>query len=329
MKAAYISKPGAWDSITYGDLEPPELRPGTVRVGVSALAVNPFDVYIRSGAYPVPLPDPFIVGRDMVGVVSEVGEGVTGFEPGDRVWCNNQGYAGRQGTFAQQVVVDQTLLYPLPAGVEPQQAVLTLHSGLTAVTGMERCSLQAGDTLFVNGGSGNVGIAVLQIARALGVRVAVTAGSAEKSEWCVANGADRVIDYREEDVAEALREFAPRGLDVYWDATKNFDAVLAASVLAHRGRIVLMAGLERRCELPVGAFYTKNLTLHGFTITDATVEELGRRAKQINGWLARGVLKARLHAVFPLSQTAAAHRMMESGDLAGKLLVVPDQTLDN
>jgi NADPH2:quinone reductase len=295
-----------------------------VRVGVSALAVNPVDVYIRSGAYPLKLPNPFVVGRDMVGVVAEVGEGVTGFEVGDRVWCNNQGYAGRQGTFAQQVVVDQALLYPLPAGVEPQQAVLTLHSALTAVTGMERCGLKAGDTLFVSGGSGNVGLAVLQIARALGVRVAVTAGSAEKIELCAANGADRVIDYKRENVAEAVREFAPHGLDVYWETTRNFDAAGAVELLAHRGRIVLMAGLERRCEFPVGPFYTKNISLHGFTITDSTVEELAGRAKQINGWLARGVLKTRLHAVFPLSQTAAAHRMMESGDLPGKLLVVPD-----
>lgn len=324
MKAAYIDQPCPWDSIRYGDLEPPVLRPGAVRVGVQALAVNPVDVYIRSGAYKLQLPKPFVLGRDMVGVVAEVGEGVTAFEIGDRVWCNNQGYAGRQGTFAQQIVVDQALLYPLPAGVEPQQAVLTLHSALTAVTGMERCSLKAGDTLFINGGSGNVGIAVLQIARSLGVRVAVTAGSAAKIELCAQNGADHVIDYKKQNVAEALREFAPRGLDVYWETTRTFEAARAVEALAQRGRIVLMAGLDRHCDFPVGPFYTKNISLHGFTITDASVEELARRARQINGWLARGVLKTRVHAVFPLSQTAAAHRLMESGDLPGKLLVIPD-----
>jgi len=323
VKAAYIEGVGPPEAIRYGDLPEPEVRPGTVLVRLTATTVDPIDTYIRSGAYPLDLPFPFVVGRDMTGVVSALGQGVSGFSLGQPVWANNQGYAGRQGTFSEVVRVDQDLLYPLPEGVDPEAAVAVLHSGLTAVTGLAKAAVSAGESLFINGGSGNVGTAVLQLARACGARVAVTAGSPEKADWCRANGADRVIDYRRESVVDALREFAPRGLDVYWEATRALDLEGVMGVMAQHGRIVVMAGLDRRCPFPVGPFYTHNLSLFGFTITSLAPHQLALAARQLNGWLARGSLKARVHSRLPLAETAQAHRLVESGDLFGKVLVVP------
>lgn len=323
MKAAFIESVGPAEVIRYGDLPQPTVRPGTVLVQVTAMTVDPVDTYIRSGAYPLPLPFPFVVGRDMTGLVCAVGEGVSGFRPGQAVWANNQGYAGRQGTFSEFVLIDEALLYPLPEGVDPQAAVAVLHSGLTAVTGLAKASVSAGETLFINGGSGNVGTAVLQLARACGVRVAVTAGSSEKAAWCRENGADRVIDYHQESLPEALREFAPGGVDVYWEATKALDLEAVMGVLAPGGRILVMAGLDRRCPFPVGPFYTHNLSLFGFTITSLATHELALAARRLNGWLARGSLRARIHSRLPLAETADAHRLVESGDLFGKVLVLP------
>jgi len=323
MKAAYIEAVGPADNIRYGDLPQPDPQPNQVQVRVTALTVDPIDTYIRSGAYPLSLPLPFVVGRDMTGVVSALGEGVTGFRLGQPCWANNQGYAGRQGTFSEFVVIDQELLYPLPDGVDPQAAVAVLHSGLTAVTGLAKASATAGETLFINGGSGNVGTAVLQLARACGVRVAVTAGSPEKAAWCRENGADRVIDYHNESLSDALRQFAPQGLDIYWEASKALDLELAVQVLAPHGRILVMAGLDRRCPFPVGPFYTHNLSLFGFTITSLRPHQLAQAARQLNGWMARGSLRARIHSTLPLSQTAQAHRLVESGNLFGKVLVLP------
>jgi len=181
MKAAFIERPGPPESIQYGDLENPAPRDKQVLVKVAAVTVNPIDTYIRSGAYPIPLPRPFIIGRDMTGVVQSVGSGVTRFALGQRVWSNNQGYDGRQGTFAELVAVGEDLLYPLPEGVNEQEAVAVLHSAFTACVGlMRKAGIRAGETLFINGGSGNVGSAVLQLARHIGARVVVTAGSAEK-----------------------------------------------------------------------------------------------------------------------------------------------------
>ncbi len=326
MKAAYLERTGPPEAIRYGELAPPVPGEGEVLVRVTAVTVNPIDTYIRSGAYRVEMPLPFVIGRDMTGVVSSLGPGATRFEPGDRVWCNNQGYGGRQGTFAELIAVDESLLYPLPAGTDPVEAVAVLHSGLTAVIGLSvKARVRAGETVFVNGGDGNVGTAVLQLARAAGARVAVTAGSEPKADWCRQLDADRVIDYKTENVEDALRGFAPDGVDVYWDATGQPDVERALTVLARRGRIVLMSGLAHRCPLPVGAFYTRGCTMFGFTVTDATTEELAEAAREINGWLAKGMLTAKVHATLPLSKAAEAHRMVERDHPFGKIVLLPEE----
>ena len=325
MKAAYIDAPGPADSIRYGELPTPALQPGQVLVRMTAVAVDPIDTYVRSGAYKIELPRPFIIGRDMTGEVIEGGPGVTQFAPGERVWCNNQGYAGRQGTFAERLAIEAPLLYKLPVGVDPQQAVAVVHSALTAVVGLVgRAGIRASETVFVAGGDGNVGTAVLQLAKARGARVAVTAGVAAKAVWCRELGADRVIDYHREDVRQALGEFAPAGIDIFWDASGKIDLELAVALMARRGRIVLMSGLASQATLPVGPFYTHGGSILGFTVTDATVDELATAAAEINRLLAAGSLRAKISAVLPLSQAAEAHRRLEQDKPFGKIVLVPE-----
>jgi NADPH2:quinone reductase len=249
VKVAYIEKVGPPENIHFGDLPVPGLGPGDVLVKVSAVCVNPVDTYIRSGQFPMDLPFPFVVGRDMAGVVAAVGPAVTHFHPGDRVWCNNQGYHGRQGTFAEYVAVDEGLLYPLRAGVDDQEAVAFVHSRLTACRGLCRADLGAGESLLLNGGLGNVGSAVLQLARVL-----ATAGSPEGLAWCQALGAERVVNYKTGNVDREMAEFAPGGVDVYWDTSGQPDFDQAAARLARRGRVIVMAGLTAQPPFPVGPF---------------------------------------------------------------------------
>lgn len=131
-------------------------------------------------------------------MVAQIGTAVRRFKPGERVWANHQCYDDRQGTSAEYVNVDERLLSPLPPGVDMQEAVAVLHSALTAVVGLfAKARLHAGETMFVNGGSGNVGSAILQFAKASGARVIVTAGSEEKIRWCRELGAALVINYKE------------------------------------------------------------------------------------------------------------------------------------
>ncbi len=184
MKAAYINELGPPENIKYGDLPEPVVGESDVLVKVAAVTVNPVDTYIRKGIYSVAMKFPFIIGRDMTGVVTAVGAKVTRFQPGDRVWSNCQGYDDRTGTFAEFLSINENRLYALPKGCDMQESVAFLHSALTAVVGLfDRAQLISGETIFINGGSGNVGTAVLQIAKACGARVAVTAGSADKISW--------------------------------------------------------------------------------------------------------------------------------------------------
>src|SRR5205085_12420606 len=136
MKAAYIEQLGPPANIRYGELPPPMVRERDVLVKVAAVTVDPIDTYIRGGAYKTPLPLPFIVGRDLTGVVAEIGPEVTRFKPGDHVWANNQGYDGRQGTFAGYVSVDERRLYLLPRGADLRVAVAVVQSTLIIGVGL-------------------------------------------------------------------------------------------------------------------------------------------------------------------------------------------------
>jgi NADPH2:quinone reductase len=330
MKAAYIEQPGPPEQIQYGDLPRPEPVGSEVLVRTTAVALNPVDTYIRNGANYWELPQPFIVGCDLAGVVESLGPEATRFSPGDRVWGTNQGLVGRQGTFAEYSAVDECWLYPTPDGVEDATAAACALVGVTAHLGLFReARIQAGETVFVHGGTGGVGSMVLQMAKAAGAGVIATAGSEEKAARCQELGADVVINYRAEDEQQALLEAAPGGVNIYWETLRepNFDHIVAA--LAERGRVVLMAGRDARPEFPVGPFYVKECSLHGIVMFKASPAELRTAADDINRWLVEGALVSQVSQTLPLSEAAAAHRLQEestlqkSGALAGKIVLVP------
>jgi len=330
MKAAYINQTGLAENIRYGELPTPKPSPTQCLVKVGAVSLNPVDTYIRSGMVQMPLPFPFIVGCDLAGTVVEAGSDVKRFQTGDRVWGTNQGLLGRQGTFAEFCAVDECWLYSTPDGVGDEQASAIALVGITAHLGLVRdAKLQRGETIFVNGGSGGVGSTVVQMAKAIGARVITTAGSDKKVERCRSLGADHAINYQTQSVETELKKIAPAGVNVWWETLRepNFD--LAVASLAARGRMIVMAGREARPPFPVGPFYVKGCSLHGFAMFMATAEEQRPCAEDINRWLVEGKLKANIDRVMPLSQAAAAHRLQEestigkSGALSGKVVLKP------
>jgi NADPH:quinone reductase len=330
MKAAYINQTGAPDVITYGDLPTPKPTRRQCLIKVAAVDVNPIDTYIRSGAIPAKLAFPFIIGRDLAGTVVEAGASVKGFKVGDRVWATSQGSDGRAGTFAEFAAVDHRWLHPTPAGVSDEDIVALSLVGITAQLGLVRyANLKAGEVLFVNGGSGGVGSCVVQMAKILGARVITTAGSPEKLELCRELGADLAINYKTENVDAAIKAFAPDGVNVWWETLREPDFERTIPLLAMRGRMVIMAGREARPTFPVGPFYVKDCSLHGFAMFNANVREQRAAANAINRWLTEGKLKARIDRVMPLSQAAEAHRLQEqstihkTGALAGKIVLKP------
>jgi NADPH2:quinone reductase len=331
MKAAFIETTGGPDVIRFGDLPDPKPGQGEVLVRVKAAALNPVDLYIRSGSVPMPLPKPFISGCDLAGVIEAVGPHATRFKVGDRVWGSNQGLLGRQGTSAERCAVEEGWLYPTPAGISDQAAAAGALTGITAHLGLFRaCALQPGEFVFVNGGTGGVGSMVVQMAKAVGARVITTVGSAEKAKLCAGWGADFVINYKTDDVAAGVKQATGgQGVQVWYETQREPDLVRTVDLMAQRGRIVLIAGRQARPAFPVGPFYVKGLSLFGFAMFNATMLEQRRCADDINRWLAEGKLKPPIGRTFPLAEAAAAHRFLEdntlhgAGSLVGKVLIVP------
>lgn len=330
MKAAFIRNTGSPDVIQYGDLPEPTLGPGQALVKMAAVSVNPIDTYIRNGANYWPLPQPFIIGCDMAGSVLAVADDVHSVKIGDRVWCSNQGLLGRQGSFAEICAIDAHWLHPTPDRVADTSAAAMALVGITAHLGLFRTAhLQPGETVFVRGGVGGVGSMVLQMAKAVGARVITTAGSSEKAYRCQQMGADVVIDYSREDVAERIKAAAPNGVNLFWETLREPDFQLAVDAMCERGRMVLMAGREARPPFPVGPFYVKGCSLFGFAMFKATPEEQRQAAADMNHWMETGQLTAVIDRILPLCDAAESHRLQEAhtlqkqSSLKGKIVLTP------
>ncbi|WP_419193180.1 zinc-binding dehydrogenase [Kolteria novifilia] len=330
MKAAYIEQTGPANVIQFGELPKPTISGNEVLVRVEAAALNPVDTYIRSGGIPMELPQPFIVGSDLAGVIEDVGPDVTERKVGERVWSTNLGSFGRQGTFAEYAAVDASWLRPISEGVDSKDAVAMALVGTTAHLGLfERAQLQAGEVFFINGGSGGVGSAAVQMAKIAGATVITTAGSEEKAAICRELGADHVLLYKSQDVAAEVAKIAPEGIDVYWETLRepNFEQIVG--MIARNGRIVVMAGRDATPPFPVGPFYVKNASLLGLIMFAYDAEGQRKSAEDISRWMAEGKLRSRIDRVMPLAEAAEAHRIQEestvakSGSLSGKIVLVP------
>ncbi|HET8560615.1 MAG TPA: NADPH:quinone reductase [Marmoricola sp.] len=322
-RAAFIRELGDPSVIEVGELPVPPLGPLDVLVSAEAMAANHVDTFVRSGGYATPTPFPFVVGRDLVGTVAAVGGGVTGFVPGDRVWTNSLGHGGRQGSFATLVAVPAERLYPLPPSVAAYDAVRVLHVAATAWLGLfRRASLALGETVLVNGAGGGVGSCVVQLAKAAGARVVATTSAADLA-WVRSCGADEVLDHGSPDLAAALDDVVGPGVDVWWDNSGINDVASALPRLSLGGRVLMISGLSSRPSFAAGDLYTRDASVLGFAISNASVSDLASAARAINALLARGALSVQPGEVFPLSRAADAHRALEAG-ARGRLLVVPD-----
>jgi NADPH:quinone reductase len=314
-----------------GDLPDPQPGPGEVLVRVNAAAVNPIDLYVRAGNVTMPLAFPFVIGCDLAGTVEALGPGASRFQVGDRVWGSNQGLLGRQGTTAELAAVSEDWLYPTPTKLSDMDATALALVGITAHLGLFHCAkLKQGDTVYVPGGGGGVGSMVVQMAKAAGARVATSVGRPESLAMCQDLGADLVLNYKTEDVPARLKEFSPEGIDVWYETQREPNLEISVPLLRRWGRMVLMAGRAAKPVLPLGAFYPKNCSIHGFAMFNFPPDEQRRCAMDINRWVEEGKLKAVVGRTFPLAQAAAAHQFLEdntlsgAGQLSGKVVITID-----
>ncbi len=328
MRAAYIEQPGPPEVIQVGDLPRPEPGPGQVLVKVGATALNPIDLYLRSGLIAMPMSFPYVIGCDLAGAVEQVGPGTSRFRVGDRVWGSNQGLLGRQGVTAEYAAIDEDWLYPVPAGLADTDAAALALVGITAHLGLFQFGrLAAGEAVYVPGGSGGVGSMVVQMAKAAGARVATSAGSPERVDLCRSLGADLALNYKTDAIPARLREFAPEGIDVWYETQREPNLEVAVPLLRKRGRMILMAGRQAKPVLPLGAFYPRDCALLGFAMFNASPAEQRWCAEDINRWVESGKLRPLVGRVFPLAEAAEAERFLEqntlekAGTLTGKVVI--------
>jgi NADPH2:quinone reductase len=184
--------------------------------------------------------------------------------------------------------------------------------------------------VFVNGGTGGVGSLVVQMAKTVGAQAITTVGSPEKAVICQGWGADRVLNYKTDDVPAGIREYTKgEGVNVWYETQREPDFLRTVDLMALRGRIVIMAGRQAQPIFPVGAFYTRDMSLFGFAMFNATPDEQRRAAEDINRWLGDKKLHVLIGKAFPLSEAAEAHRLQEAntlnkaGTLMGKIVLKP------
>jgi len=319
MKAAFFERTCPASEIRIGELPVEPIQAGQVRVRVSASALNPIDLYIRAGTVAMPLNVPQIPGCDFAGEVTEVGPGVTQFREGDRVWGSNQGLFGRQGSACEYITTDSKWVYRSPIGLPDTDMAALALTGITAHLGLfDQSRLNPGESVYVSGGSGGVGSMVIQMAKAAGARVVTTAGSDEKRALCRSLGADEALDYASPTLDDAVKAFAPEGIDVWFETQREPDFARAFPLMNRGGRFLVMAGRTATPVFPpLGQFYPRNLSVHGFAMLAYGPESQSRAADDIVRWAATGQLKAVIGKTFDLSEAGAAHQFLEDATLGG------------
>lgn len=294
-----------------------------VLVRVAAAGVNRPDVMQRQGLYPPPPGASDIPGLEIAGTVVAVGDEVEHVRIGDAVCALVTG-----GGYAEYCLATAALCLPVPSGLSFVEAAAVPETFFTVWSNVfDRARLAAHETLLVHGGGSGIGTAAIQLAKALGAKVYVTAGSEQKCQLCRALGADAAINYHEQDfVDQVLALTAQRGVDVVLDMVGG--AYLARNVkcLAEEGRLVQIAVQQGvKAELNLWAVMSKRLTLTGSTLRardDGFKAAIARQLYQ-TVWplLAAGTVKPIIHATFPLNQAALAHDMMESNQHFGKIIL--------
>ncbi|NTV38706.1 MAG: NAD(P)H-quinone oxidoreductase [Demequinaceae bacterium] len=305
-------------SVTHVDA--PGVRPSEVLIDVFGAGVNRADVLQRKGLYPSPPGWPGWPGLECAGIISSVGAQVTRFAVGDHVCALVGG-----GAYAEQIAVPSDLVLPAPPALSLVESAAVMEAACTVWSNFEEADLAQGETLLVHGGSGGIGTFAIQIAKALGVRVIATARGAARAQKCLDLGADVAVDYTSEDFVEAAN--AVGGADVVLDVVgaAYLDRNLAA--LATGGRLVVI-GLQRgaRAELDLGTLMTKRARIIGTTLRSrphseraAIVADVGRSVWPLIPDKVRPVI----HGTVPFADAQTAHDLMESGEVFGKVVLVP------
>jgi NADPH2:quinone reductase len=321
MKAIRVDAPGGPETMRLADVPEPEPGEGEALVRIEAAGVNFIDVYYRTGAYPLSFP--LVLGQEGAGVVVSVGPGVTEVATGERV-----AFGGGSAAYAELASVPAAKLVPIPDGVTTQQAAAVMVQGLTAhYLATSTYPVKSGDACLVHAAAGGVGLLLCQIARLRGARVFGTVSNEEKAKLAREAGAETILYTKEDFAAEVRRRTAGAGVQVVYDGVgrDTFDGSLDS--LAIRGTMALFGqssgpvpAVDPQILNRKGSLFLTRPTVAHYT---RTREELRSRAADVFGWIGAGKLRVHVFRELPLAEAAEAHRLLESRQTTGKLLLIP------
>ncbi|WP_305093468.1 NAD(P)H-quinone oxidoreductase [Prescottella sp. R16] len=326
MYAITVSEPGGPDVMSWTEVPDPTPGPGEVLLDVAATAVNRADLLQRRGLYPPPPGASDILGLECSGVINALGAGVDGWQVGDRVVALLAG-----GGYAEKVAVPAGQLLPVPDGLDLRDAAALPEVACTVWSNLVmECGLHAGQVLLVHGGGGGIGTHAVQVGRALGARVAVTAGTADKLALCAELGADILINYRDDDfVTEVRKATDGRGADIVLDNMGASYLDRNLDVLAPDGQLAII-GMQGgvKGELNIGKMLGKRARvlatgLRGRPDEGPSGKPAVVAAVREKVWplIEAGQVKPLVHAALPIAEAPTAHRMLDEPDVVGKVVL--------
>lgn len=328
MTVIEITEPGGPEKLISSRRPLPQPAPGEVLIKVAAAGINRPDCLQRQGGYPPPPGASDIPGLEVAGTIVALGEGVDDWAVGDTVCALLTG-----GGYAEYCTAPAPQCLPIPDGLSMEQAAALPETFFTVWSNVfDRARLRPGETLLVHGGTSGIGTTAIQLAKALGSRVFTTVGGSEKVQICLDLGAERVINYREEDFVQVIKEITNnKGVDVILDMVGGDYVQRNLSALAVEGRLVFIAFLRgAKMELNLAPVMMKRLTITGSTLRARPVAHKAPIAQALRKtvWplLASGAIRPIIDRVFPLAEATAAHTLMESNRHIGKLLLQVDES---
>ena len=297
----------------------PSAGPGEILLKVEAIGVNPVETYQRSGSNPA-LSLPWTPGTDTAGVVEDVGPGVEGWEPGDRAYTS----ATVSGAYAMWTVAPATATHRLPDRLSAEQGAAIGIPYATAWRSLvQRAGAQAGECVLIHGASGGVGLAAVQIARSLGLRVIGTAGTPHGAELVRAQGADHVLDHTAAGYLDALPGLTEgAGPAIILEMLANVNLARDARIIAKRGRIIVI-GSRGPIEINPRDLMMREADVRGLLLFNATADELDTIHAGLAEGLASGAFTPVVHRTFPLADAAGAHAAVLEPGASGKIVLLP------
>jgi len=323
MKQVEYGPDSGPDSMRVVEAARPTPAAGEILIEVHFAGINGPDLAQRQGRYPPPPGASPVLGLEVAGRVAELGAGVTEWQVGDMVTALVPG-----GGYAGYCLTSERHALPIPAGLTLAQAASLPENWFTVWANLvDRAHLKAGERVLIHGGSSGIGLAAIGLARLVGAHPFVTVGSPQKAQFCLDFGAEVAIDYRQEDFVARVKQVTGKdGVDVVLDIVGGDYLQRDVSVLKRDGRLLLISFLHgSKVEFDFMPVMLKRLTVTGSTMRPRTVEEKAQvrdsLLREVWPALAAGRVKTHLFGVFPLEKAAEAHRIMESSQHIGKLVL--------